>query len=138
MRSRVSGDRGGEALDRQLRDRDPLGPRLRNGANRIEGDIDTPRFLFYRAGVVLDGLLVESIDLRRLRGSTCGDDLLRHLFDRTELATRQKDFFAVAGKCTGCRPADRASGTVDDRVLVLEQHHSVFLSAPFSGSPLKV
>src|SRR5258708_35538784 len=138
MRSRVSGDRSREALDRQLRERDPLNPRLRNGGNRIEGDIDTPRFLFYRAGVVLDGLLVESIDLRRLRSSTCGDDLLRRPFDRTEVATRQKDLRALAGKCTGYRSADRASGAVDDRVLVLEQHHSVFLSAPFFGSHLEV
>ncbi len=51
----------------------------------IERHIDTARFPSHGSGVFLDGLLVESVDPGRLRGSPGGDNLPRY---RVELRKR--------------------------------------------------
>src|SRR5260370_28480302 len=84
VRTRVAVDRGGEALERELRDGNPLGPRLRDRCDGVERDIDRPRPLHHCAYVILHGLLVEGVDLRRLCNSASGEDVLHDLVDRGE------------------------------------------------------
>src|SRR5258708_16381754 len=68
-------------------------------------------------------LLVESVALRRHGGSAGGNDVLSDRFDRCPEAPGEKKLgpFAPKRACDGA--ADRASGSVDHRDLVLEQHH---------------
>src|SRR5918996_5209711 len=73
------------------------------------------------------GLLVESVDLRRLGGSAGGNDVLGDSFDGCQVAPGEKKIGPLARKGARDSAADRASGSVDHRNLVL-QHHLWFLS----------
>src|SRR5215204_7332922 len=88
----------------------------------VEGDVDASSLLGHGGGVILDGLLVQGIDLRRLGHSASRGNLLGHLIERLTGSTGEKHFSPFAGKCAGHRAADRASPSVDYGVLVLEQH----------------
>src|SRR5260370_1898475 len=69
------------------------------------------------------GLLVESVDLRRLGGSAGGNDFFGDNFDACPVASREKKLGPLTRKGTRDSAADRASGSVDHRNLLLEQHH---------------
>src|SRR5260370_39398187 len=83
------------------------------------------------------GLLVESVDLRPLGGSAGGNDFFGDNFDACPVASREKKLGPLTRKGTRDSAADRASGSVDHRNLVLEQHHyfSYFAARwhPFPG-----
>ena len=72
------------------------------------------------------GLLVESVDLRRLGRSAGGIDVLGDSFDGRPVSPSEKKLSPLArkGACHGA--ADRASASVDHRNLV-RQHHLWFL-----------
>src|SRR4029453_18838288 len=67
-------------------------------------------------------LLIESVDFRRLGGSSGGYDFLRDRIDRCPEATRQEEPRSLARKGARDSTADRTSGSVDHRNLVVEQH----------------
>src|SRR5262245_50150566 len=72
--------------------------------------------------MLVHGLLVERVDLRRLGGSASGNDFLGDRFDWRQLAPGEKKLCPLARKGACDRAADRASGSVDHSVLVLQQH----------------
>src|SRR5918996_1372545 len=84
--------------------------------------------------MLVHGLLVESVDLRRLGGSTGGNDVLGDNFDRCQGAPGEKEIGPLRRKGACDSAADRASGSVDHRNLVL-QHHLWFLTAPGWSHP---
>jgi hypothetical protein len=79
--------------------------------------------------MLLHGLLVDSVDLRRLGGSAGGNDLLRERFDLRPLAPGEKNLGPLARKLACDSASDGASGTVDHRNLVLEDHDWVLFCA---------
>jgi hypothetical protein len=59
----------------------------------------------------------------RLSGySSCGADLLCNLLEALKRSTGKEHFRPFAGEGAGDRAADRPSPSVDNGVLVLEQH----------------
>ncbi len=70
----------------------------------------------------VDGPLVERVHLRRLGGSAGGDDLLGDGGDGCPAAPGEEELGPLGGEgaCDGA--ADRASGAVDHRDLVLQHH----------------
>src|SRR6266511_3036824 len=78
--------------------------------------------------MLVHGLLVESVDLRRLGGSAGGNDVLGDRFDGCPEAAREKKIGPLRRKGACDSAADRASRSVDHRNLVL-QHHLCLLSA---------
>src|SRR6266566_10013927 len=83
--------------------------------------------------MLVHGLLVESIDLRRLGGSAGGNNVLGDNFDGCQVAPGEKKIGPLSRKGACDSAADRASGSVDHRNLV-RQHHLWFLSVPGVGS----
>src|SRR5262245_35154222 len=77
--------------------------------------------------MLVDGLLVESVDLGRRGGSSGGNDFLGDRFDGRSLAPGKKEPGPLARKGARDCAADRASGSVDHRNLVF-QHHSGLLA----------
>src|SRR5437867_5464122 len=77
--------------------------------------------------MLVHGLLVESVDLRRLGGSAGGNDVLGDRFDGCPEAAREKKIGPLRRKGACDSAADRASRSVDHRNLVL-QHHLWLLS----------
>src|SRR5438477_11068535 len=75
------------------------------------------------------GLLVQSVDLRSLRGSAVGNDPLGDGFDGCQVAPGEKKIGPLRRKGVCNSAADRAAGSVDHRNLIL-QHHLWFLSVP--------
>jgi RNA polymerase sigma-70 factor (TIGR02960 family) len=70
----------------------------------------------------VQSLLVESVDLRRLGGSTFGSDVLSYRFDRRQVPPGEEKRGPFARKRTRNRPADRTTASVNHGVLVLKQH----------------
>jgi hypothetical protein len=128
VRPGVGRDRQGELLDIQLGQRDTQNLRVRD-ADRVERDIDATRLIDHGLEMLVQGLLVESVDLGRLSGSAGGSEVLSDRFDRWPLAPGEKQLRPLRRKGTRDSAADRASGSVDHRNLVL-QHHLWFLSVP--------
>jgi len=79
--------------------------------------------------MLVHSLLVQSVDLRRLGGSAGGNDALSDRFDRCPEAPGEKKLGSLAREGACDSTADRASGPVDHRNLIL-QHHLWFLSVP--------
>ncbi len=77
--------------------------------------------------MLVHGLFVEGVDLRRLGGSAGGNDVLGDNLDRCQVAPGEKQLGPLRPKGACDSAADRASGSVDHRNLVL-QHHLWFLS----------
>src|SRR6266487_4267916 len=84
--------------------------------------------------MLVHGLLVESVDLRRLGGSAGGNDLLGDRFDGCQVAPGEKQLGPLARKGACDSAADGASGSVDHRNLVRQQH-LWFLSLPGVVTP---
>jgi hypothetical protein len=72
--------------------------------------------------MLVHGLLVESVDLRRLGGSAGGNDFLGDSFDGCQVAPGEKDVGPLEREGACDSAADRASGSVDHRNLVLQHH----------------
>src|SRR4030095_9403876 len=66
---------------------------------------------------------VESVDLRRLGGSTRGNNFLRNRFDGRRVPPGEKQIGPVRCKRACDSAPDRASGSVNHSNLILEQHH---------------
>ena len=83
-------------------------------------------------------LLVERVDLRGLGGSAGGNDFLGDNLDGCQVAPGEKELGPLRGKGACDSAADRASGAVDHRNLVL-QHHLWFLSGSgvVTGCPFR-
>src|SRR5829696_2163008 len=83
--------------------------------------------------MLVDSHLVESVDLRRLGGSAGGNDVLGDSFDGCQVAPGEKKIGPLAriGACDST--ADRTSGSIYHRNLVL-QHH-LWLPPPFRDPP---
>src|SRR6266404_9598455 len=79
--------------------------------------------------MAVHGLFVERVDLCRRGESSAGNDLLGDSFDGCPVAPGEKKLGPLARKGACDSAADRASGSVDHRNLVL-QHHLWFLSVP--------
>src|SRR5918995_7197442 len=79
--------------------------------------------------MLVHSLLVESVDLCRLGGSAGGHDVLGDNFDGCQVAPGEKKIGPLRRKGACDSAADRASGSVNHRNLVL-QHHLWFLSVP--------
>src|SRR6188474_2061666 len=69
-----------------------------------------------------DGVLVESIDLRRLRESAGGNDLLSNRFDRRPEASGEKNPGPLTRKGACNSTARATSGSVDYSILALKYH----------------
>src|SRR5262245_28186014 len=84
--------------------------------------------------MLVHSLFVESVDLRRLGGSAGGHDVLGDSFHRRQVAPGEKKPGALAPKGACDSTADRTSGSVDHRNLVL-QNHLWLLSVPGWSRP---
>src|SRR5918998_2968948 len=104
-------------------------------ADGIEQDIDATGLPGHGICVLLDGLLVQSIHLSRLRYPTSGADLFGHLLEGGEGSTGEEDVCPLAGEGAGHRTADRAPSPVDHGSLVLEQHLDLLRSSGWTGPP---
>ncbi len=70
--------------------------------------------------MLVNGLLVEGIDSRRLGRPSSGADLLGHLLEALQGSTGEGDPRALAGEGAGEGGADLPSTAVDHGALVLE------------------
>jgi hypothetical protein len=86
--------------------------------DQVEGDVDATGIRRHGGGVLVERVLVERVDLRRLGRSPCGTDPHG---DRLELRRCAADPGALAGKRASNSAADRSARSVDHGVLVLEQ-----------------
>ena len=89
VRRRVGRDRPRELLDVQLDQRDADDLRVRD-ADRVERDVDAARLLDHRLQVLVDRLLVERVDRRRLGRAARRDDVPRDRLDRRPQAPGEK------------------------------------------------
>jgi hypothetical protein len=96
-------------------------------SDRVERDIDAARLVDHGLEMLVHGLLVESVDLGRFGGSAGGNDVLGYRFDGRLVAPGEKELRLLGRKGACDSTADRASGSVEHRNLVL-QHHLRFLS----------
>ena len=90
--------------------------------DQIEGDVEPSRLSRHCVGVAIDGLLIERVDYNGLRLPSRGANFVG---DRLQLrlgATGEEYPRALASEGAGNCAADRATRTVDDSVLVFEQH----------------
>src|SRR4051794_18770524 len=78
--------------------------------------------------MLVHSLLVESVDLRRVGGPAGGNDVLGDRFDRCPAAPGEKELGPLACKRACDSTADRTSGSVDHRNLVLQHHLCSFYS----------
>src|SRR5215218_3060080 len=129
LRPRGDCDRAAEILERHLMKRRPLNVLHADG---IEQDIDSPCRLGYLSDVLLDGLFVQSIDLRRLGRSSRSPDLLSHRLELSNGAAGEEEVCPLAGEGVGHRAAYRPSPSVDYGILVLKQHSHRLLSVELS------
>jgi hypothetical protein len=95
-------DRGEEVLERHLDQRCALHVVETDG---VEADIDASRLLRHLVDVSLDGLRVVRVELRRLRGTARGGDLLGDPIELRQGATGEKDLRSLAGERARDRPA---------------------------------
>jgi hypothetical protein len=88
---------------------------------RVKADVDATG-LGDSGGVVLDRSEVEDVEWRDVRCAAVAMDALGDRLERCFGAAGEVHLGALAGERTRDRGADRASGTVDDRGFVVEQH----------------
>ena len=120
VRGDAGQDRQRKAVGWHLQERGAL--QVAADPDRVERDIDPACLLHDRSEMLLDGLLIEGIDLRRHGGSARDGYLLGHGFDLCQGAARKEDVRPFTRKGTGNCTADMAACPKDDGVLVLEQY----------------
>jgi hypothetical protein len=124
VRRRVGRDRQGELLDIQLHQRHTHDPGIRD-PDGVERDIDAARPIDHGPQMLVDGLLVQCIDHRRVGGSAGGNDVLGDRFDRCPATPGEEEPGALLREGARHSAADRSSGPVDHRDLVLQHHRSL-------------
>jgi hypothetical protein len=72
--------------------------------------------------MLVDRVLIERLDIRRLGRSARGTDLIGHPVELRPRAAREEHAGAFTGKRAGDGTTDRSAPSVDHRVPVLEQH----------------
>jgi hypothetical protein len=130
IRRRVRRDGQGERLGIQVGRGRPQDPRTRD-ADRVERDVDAVRLADDVPQIPVHSLLVEDVDLGHLGGAVGGHDVLGHRFNRCPVPPGEKEPGPLGRESACDSAADRASGSVDHRDLVL-QHHRWFLSVPWA------
>ncbi len=91
-------------------------------ADGVERDVYPTGFGSHRVGVLIDGSLVKSVNFRRLGRASRGGDLSGHVVELGESAPGKEYLRSLTGEGTGYRAANRATATVNHRVLTLKQH----------------
>jgi hypothetical protein len=76
-------------------------------ADGVEGDVDAVGAVRYRVGVLVDGLLVQRVDLRCLDHASRGGDLPGDLVQLGERAPGQEDPCSLTGEATMWVPVIR-------------------------------
>src|SRR5215216_6696683 len=119
MRRRACADRTHEIFAGHLDERDQLYILDRDG---VEGDVYAPRSLHRLADVSVNGLLVQSVDLRCRGHSSSRGYVLRNLVESCNGTSCKEDPGPLAGESAGHRAAHVSSTSVDHSVLPFEQH----------------
>src|SRR6266540_2913684 len=83
---------------------------------------DVQRGRRYCLGVLVDGLLVEGVQLGDLGGSAGAADLPRHVLQLAQRPAGEIQFRPLAGEGDGDGAPDRAARAVDHGIPVLQQH----------------
>ena len=102
-----------------LGERGPV--RVRVG-DQVEGDVDATGIRGHGGGMLIDRVLVERVDLRRVDRSARGTDLPGDRLELRQCAAGEEDPGALAGERASNGAADRPAPSVDHGVLVLERH----------------
>jgi hypothetical protein len=84
-------------------------------ADGVERDVDATRAGRHGVGVLVDGFLIEGVDLRRLGCAARGPDLVGHLVEGGEGAPGKEDVCSLACEAAGDRGADCTGAAVDRR-----------------------
>src|SRR5215218_2517165 len=119
MRRGTGTDRTHKILAGHLDERDQLYVLDRDG---IEGNIYAPRSLHHLADMLLDGLLVQGVDLCGLGHSSSRGYLLRNLVERSDSASCEENSGSLTSVRRGHRAPYLSSTSVDHCGLALEQH----------------
>jgi hypothetical protein len=90
--------------------------------DQIERDVDAARRRRHIVGMLIDGLLIERVELCDLRGSARRTDPFHGRLELVGGSSGEEHLRSLTGERLGDRAADRASASVDHRVLSLEQH----------------
>src|SRR5262245_7971187 len=88
----------------------------------VEGNVDGSSVRRDGADVFVNRLLVEDIDLRRLRDAASADDVGCNRFYFGKVASTQKELRTLTSECARDSAANIPSGSVDQRNLVLQDH----------------
>jgi hypothetical protein len=121
VRRYVASKRHGELLEIQVDQWHTQNLRIRD-PDRVERDIDAARLTDDGLQMLVDSLLVERVNLRRLSGSTGGNDVLGNRLDRCTVMPSEKNLSPLVRKGACDSTADPTAGSVDHRHLVLENH----------------
>jgi hypothetical protein len=90
-----------EVIDRHLGERHPVSVRV---GDQVEGDVDATGIRRHSGGVLIDRVLVERVELRRLGRSPRGTDLLGDHLELRRCATGEEDSGALAGERAATAP----------------------------------
>jgi len=90
--------------------------------DQIEGNVDPPRPYDHGIDVLVDGPLIEGIDLRRLSDAARGADLVGHRLQPFQGATGEEHTSPLPSECTSYGTTDRPAPSVDHSGLTFEQH----------------
>src|SRR5215218_9618944 len=88
----------------------------------VEGDIKASAGADHRPGVLLDLMLVEGVQPRRLGLPPCVADPVGYLLQSGKGPTRQVDRRSLAGEGARYGPAYHPAAPIDHGVFVLKQH----------------
>ena len=80
--------------------------------------------------MLIDGVLIECVKLGDLRGSAGRADSFRDCLELVGGSSGEEHLRSLAGERLGDGAADRASASLDHRVLSLEQHHCLLIVLP--------
>jgi hypothetical protein len=105
---------------------DPVG-------DQVERHVDPARRRRYIVGMLIDSLLIQRVDLRDLRGPASRTDPSGDRLELVRGPSSQEHLRSLAGERLCDSAADRASASVDHRVLSLKQHQYLLIVATGSG-----
>src|SRR5580704_766791 len=88
----------------------------------VEGNVDRGSLVDDRVQVARDRLLVKRVNLCCVGCPAGHADFLRKYVDGLQVSSGEKDMCAFARESMGHCPADCTCRSVDDSVLVVEQH----------------
>jgi hypothetical protein len=91
----------------------------------VERDVDPTRARRHRVGVLVDGSLVEGVDLRCLGPASGGGNLMRYPVELAPGTPGEEDRRSLTCEGPGDGAADRTTASIDHSGLVLQQHLSL-------------